>query len=85
MKKLALVLIGTGAQIVSSVVSVLAYQHLHRAIEQTNRLQMQMEEDHARLVRNVIYAEHKFRREPVSGEPVRDLEEVNLDDEEEDH
>jgi len=70
-RKFGLIL-GAVSQAVSAVAIVLSYRRLLQEIEQARRLQAQMEEDHARLVRNVIHAEHgMLKQEQVSGEHVR--------------
>jgi transposase-like protein len=73
MKKFGLILEAV-SQVVAAVALVLSYRKLVAEVEQARRLQSQMEEDHARLVRNVIHAEHAMfkmesRQNPDLGMP----------------
>jgi hypothetical protein len=75
MKKFGLI-VGAVSQAVSAVAIVLSYRKLLQEIEQARRLQAQMEEDHGRLVRNVIHAEHAMaKQENMFAEPMRHIAE----------
>ena len=61
MKKFGLILEAV-SQVVAAVALVLSYRKLVAEVEQARRLQDQMEDDHARLVRNVIQSEHVLHK-----------------------
>ena len=68
MKKFGLILEAV-SQVVAAVALVLSYRKLVAEVEQARRLQSQMEEDHARLVRNVIRSEHELFKMEARQDP----------------